>query len=165
MEAKQTKVLEVAKSRIGSPEYSVWCQNGNFAFSEPKCNLFVADCLRAGGVDVLLNEIDQTTRHFLFHTQWFSVAINKTKLPRPPTAAMWTDPNYDSARFKVVGKGLAGLEKCWPGDIISNGSHVGIVSGVRKVISASAIEGKVVENDWGWRKGECENVVIRRYHP
>ena len=38
------------------------------------------------------------------------------------------------------------------GDICTNGKHVGIVSGKGKTISASK-EG-VVENDWGFRKGE-----------
>jgi hypothetical protein len=52
---------------------------------------------------------------------------------------MWSDPSYDK-RFKVIGKGIPALQKSWPGDIISDGNHCGIVSGVRKVISA---KGKV----------------------
>ena len=64
--------------------------------------------------------------------------------------------------------GIAGLDSSWPGDIISDGNHCGIISGVRKVISASGKIGdffQVVENDWGWSKGECTKVVVRRYHP
>lgn len=51
---------------------------------------------------------------------------------------MWADPGYNSKRFKVVGKGIEWLEKCWQGDVISDGGHIRIISGVRKTISASS---------------------------
>jgi len=43
-----------------------------------------------------------------------------------------------------------------PGDVATNGTHVGIVSGKVKTLSVTSIErnpdyGRVVENDWGFR--------------
>ena len=69
MEASQTKVVNIAKSKIGSSDYSWWTSKGNFQMTEPKCNLFVADCLLAAGVDLQLATIDAPGRYNFF-TLW-----------------------------------------------------------------------------------------------
>ena len=65
----------------------------------------------------------------------------------------------------LVGSGSDGLNKCWPGDIITDGGHMGIISAPQKTISASYPERKIVENDWGWRNENLKDVKIYRYHP
>ena len=53
------------------------------------------------------------------------------------------------------------------GDICTDGSHVGIVSGRGKTISASALTNKIVENDWGFRENSGKpqpNVRFYRYN-
>lgn len=83
-------------------------------------------------------------------------------IDRPYTAEQWYNglvPN-----MKLVGSGIDGLNKCSPGDIITNGSHIGIISGPQKTISASSIENKIVENDWGWRNEDIPKIKIFRYN-
>ena len=79
----------------------------------------------------------------------------------PPTASDWKEGTNDiDSYFKVVG-----LDKSWPGDIISDGIHCGIIEKWGTTISAA--EDKVVENDYGFRKqgfGNINSVIIRRYH-
>jgi hypothetical protein len=48
-----------------------------------------------------------------------------------------------------------------PGDICADGTHVGIVSGRNKTISATETE--VVENDWGFRLEEKREIRFFRY--
>ena len=69
MEASQTQVVKIARSKVGSKDYSVWATKGNFQPTEPKCNLFVADCLLAAGVDLQLETIDAPGR-YKFFTLW-----------------------------------------------------------------------------------------------
>lgn len=67
----------------------------------------------------------------------------------------------------MVGKGggsSGSSETPQAGDIISDGSHVGIVSKPGETaISASDTNGKgeVIENDWGFREGD--NVKVWHY--
>lgn len=69
--------------------------------------------------------------------------------------------------FKCIGKGIEALNKSLLGDIITDGKHMGFISGYRKTISASskAEDLKVVENDWGWREDQKDTVKIFRYMP
>ena len=53
------------------------------------------------------------------------------------------------------------------GDICTDGSHVGTVSGKGKTISASALTNNIVENDWGFRRNSEKpqpNVRFYRYN-
>jgi hypothetical protein len=59
-----------------------------------------------------------------------------------PSASDWH-------RGKVPG--FVRVENPMPGDVVSNGAHVGIVSGKGKTVSASSKTGHVVENDWGFK--------------
>ena len=51
------------------------------------------------------------------------------------------------------------MQKSIVGDIITDGGHVGIISGYNKTISAGCQ--KIIENDFGWR-GE-KDVRVYRY--
>ena len=76
---------------------------------------------------------------------------------RPPTAE---DYWY---KGKVPNGFSATKEPQW-GDVISDGRHVGLVSEPGKTsISASAIDGQVVENDWGSREGDNDNIKAWHY--
>ena len=81
-------------------------------------------------------------------------------LDRPYTASQWY--NEEVPNMELVGIGVDGLEKSSAGDIITDGKHVGIISDQNKTISATPKE--VVENDWGWREENKNNVKIFRYN-
>lgn len=75
----------------------------------------------------------------------------------PPLARQWADPSFTIAGWEVVSTPL-------PGDVASNGGHMGIVSGPNIVISASSTDG-VVNNNWGFRTesgAPDKNMVFRR---
>jgi RHS repeat-associated protein len=64
---------------------------------------------------------------------------------------------YDSGSS---GWGLVANEPS-PGDVATDGTHMGIVSHAGKTISASAVSGRIVENNWGFRPGQNN---VRFYH-
>ena len=158
MSDRQTKVVNCAKSHIGSGDWGVFCVRKSddgkvqFNFGEPKCNLFVYEMLIAGGVGQELPN----------KAGFLGGIFNQLK-DRPYTAKQWH--NGEVPKMKLVGSGVDGLNKCWPGDIVTDGSHVGIISGPQKTISASAKTNTIVENNWGWRKENYADVKIFRYHP
>ena len=82
---------------------------------------------------------------------------------RPYVCIQWF--NEEVPNFKCLGKGMEALIQAQPGDIITNGGHIGIISAQRKTISASSIENVIVENDWGWREGQRDQVKVFRYMP
>ena len=67
--------------------------------------------------------------------------------------------------MKCIGKGVEGLKKSLPEDIITDGTYMGIISGPNKTLSASSLTNIVVENDWGWREEQKDEVKIFRYNP
>jgi len=158
MSARQTKVLECAKSHIGSNAWALYLRktsaDGKCVFNpgEYKCNLFVYEMLVAGGVAQDLPNKAGTMGRIL-----------NSVIERPFCASEWHAGKVP--QMKLVGCGADGLNKSWPGDIVTDGNHVGIISGPQKTISASAIENKIVENNWGWRKENWPSVKVFRYHP
>ena len=169
MSSRQTKVLNQAKAQIGSSNWSGGSTRTSsdgkvtFAPGEPKCNLFVYEMLVAGGVSQdLPNEVGN--KNLLA----FLISSFKDTKKRPYVCKQWY--NEEVPNMKLIGKGIPALNKCWPGDIVTDGGHIGIISAPQKTISASFTEGKIVENNWGWRandkNGGCrDNVKIFRYHP
>lgn len=158
MSARQTRVAEAARKHIGSDAWSLWARKTSadglvcFNPTEPKCNLFVYEMLVEGGVGQSLPNTAGTRGQFL-----------NNKTARPYTAEQWHKGEVPG--MTCVGSGAAGLDKSWPGDIVTNGHHVGIISAPQKTISASSKENKIVENAWGWRPEERENIKVFRYHP
>ena len=109
---------------------------------DPKCNKFVWDAQNAGGHPP--GRLDQG---------------------RIPVAKDWGEPNANIGNFAVV-KGPP-----QPGDVISNGRHVGIYAprpdGRPGTVSAAtpghgSLFGGVVHNDWGFR-GDEGPITIKRY--
>jgi len=113
---------------------------------EPKCNLFVYEVLLASDIDIGTPNKCSLSRSYL---------KLRNKCDRPPLAADWYAGNVK--QFKYIGNSNGSYN---PGDIITDGKHVGIVSGTGTTISASTAKG-IVENDWGFRKGQ--NCSIYRY--
>ena len=146
------KAAEWAKSKIGSTEYQRWDSHPEtvgrlenflkkFGFGNSnKCNAFVYDALNAGGVPPgrMLNN-------------------------RIPVALEWAAKVFIISSYAVVNN--PNVFNLQVGDIISNGTHVGIYyplpDGRPGTISASAIAQEVVHNDWGFRAGEGP-ITVRR---
>jgi hypothetical protein len=113
------------------------------------CNVFVADVCREVGA-----------------ASWDRVpGLLGILTSRDPLAHEWEDPNFYIRGWEVVyhsklvpeakdHAAIFNLRK--PGDVISGGGHMGILSDDRtsenpKVFSASAITGAVEANDWSYR--------------
>ena len=62
-----------------------------------------------------------------------------------------------------IEEGIEGLNKSWPGDIVTDGFHIGIISGPSKTIHVSETKNIVIEDEWGWRKEDLDKVKIFRY--
>ena len=154
---RQTAVVNAAKSNIGSTEWRKWGTRLPLTCTEDKCNLFVSEMLAQGGVAVpLVHKSSNRCILSNFRAWWNDLADH-----RPPTASEWFDKNWNMPHPNELT--IVSHSNCWPGDIISDGGHMGIISGVRKTISHSYHTQTVVENDWGWREGGPK-VIIRRYH-
>lgn len=115
-------------------------------FGSPKCNLFVYDALEFNGVG----------------TGLYGGA--------PSLAKVWANPNDKISNYRVLGAN----EKLQPGDVISNGEHVGIytprtnpdgsVSDLTTSAASADLDpathpgvprgGGPVTNDWGFRRHE-----------
>lgn len=158
-DAKQTQVVNAAKKYIGSKDWNFFAKKGNVLWGECKCNIFVAQVLGEAGlkvpctnkagkyVSIVLNLIGDSTERPLCCADWYN-----------------TDNGTKWEAVKLVGKGVDGLNKSWPGDIVTDGKHIGIISGPKKTISATLHDG-VVENDWGWRSEQLSSMKVFRYHP
>lgn len=94
--------------------------------------------------------IENRPLHLLFYRRWYWYS--------PIGADEWAD---SSSSYLTE-------DSCWhlcynkqPGDVIAEHGHVGIVTGDGLTTSASAVEDKIVENDWGFRSGQ--NPTCWRY--
>jgi hypothetical protein len=169
-QARQTRVVAAAKSHLGKWSWSViWdraSDQGHFLPTEPKCNLFVAEMLAQGGFEVPLVNGAGKWR------SWILDAID-AKAGRPPTAQQWY--NHEVPATTMIGSGQVGLEKSWPGDIITDGKHIGIITGPQKTIHVSKDAApmgsgnvgvrEVTESQWGWLPAQWASMKIFRYHP
>ncbi|MFO0475920.1 MAG: RHS repeat-associated core domain-containing protein [Alphaproteobacteria bacterium] len=136
-----------AKKRIGSTDYQYRDPHPKVLGGRgaifggrwtPKCNVFVADALEKGGDPVL--------------------SVNGEK--RAPVAREWGDPTSRIEGYRPLTPG----EELKPGDVVSDGTHVGLYApqddGADATISAPTlmpqVEGPsgdaVTQNDWGFRE-------------
>ena len=148
------KLVENARADIGSDRWHPDNPDGSKTF---KCNAFVADKLRESNAPVptvggYAGVLGPEARDRL-HT------MTDGRLGRQaPSANDWFKGNVPGYE-QVQGKPM-------PGDVATNGDHVGIVSGKGKTISVTTAEGAqyghVVENDWGFRSGQSP-VRLWRY--
>ena len=90
-----------------------------------KCNLFVSDIAAIAGAKTWL-QIEN------------SRDPNMPQARREPTAAEWKSDAIEILGWRHV-------DECAPGDVCSDGKHMGIVSDKNTLISASSVEGKVNE--------------------
>ena len=136
-EKKRKEIVKNARNHVGKDDWAKSKAKDGFSENSWKCNLFAHDVIKESGIDP-----PRTAGYGIFHEKW------------PTSAQQWGDPKYslEDWGWKVV-------DTPQPGDIISDGGHVAIVSGDRTSISAA--ETAVVENDWGFRDGQ--KIVIRRY--
>jgi len=167
----QHKLCSKAKSHVGSDKWSykkerTAAKNKNVKFgkNEYKSNLFVYEMLLDIGIDI--------------GTPNSSGLIFKS--PRPPTTTEWK--NYKGKIKTYFEEVKGGRKDSLPGDIVvivnKDTKHVGIVSKIDKddgkkkkktkneaklTISASALKNdnnyKVVNNAWGFRRGDDEKGV------
>ena len=130
--------LSWARSQIGSKEYAKSARLGKWGEGAWKCNAFV---IRAFNYNVIPEVIGQKSN--------------------PLT--LWTTKVPYRARDFYNGKvpGFVQVKHPQPGDVCSDGHHVGIVSRPGKTISAS--KDSVVENDWGFRKNAKRESRFFRY--
>ena len=147
------KIVDQARQYIGSTDWTKRKKrtsfDGEVTFrkKEPKCNLFVYEVLKQIGIDTgLPNNYG---------------VIFKEK--RPYRCKQWYAEEVPN--FKCIGIGKEALKQSKPGDIITQGKHIGIITGFRKTISASSRsdENKVVESEFGWREDEQDIVKVFRY--
>jgi hypothetical protein len=132
-----------AKARAGNTDYQLMDPNdrvggkfrGNWLHGRGayKCNIFVGDAYSSAAVSLL----NPKNGNFYF------------------TAEDWGDPKSVIPGFRPLKAG----ENPVRGDIITNGTHVGIympVHGRKLTVSAAALSkgNKVVHNDWGFRGDE-----------
>lgn len=109
----------------------------------PKCNQFVFDALQAGGAPA-----------------------GRMDGGRIPVAKDWGKPSSKIPGYSPI------VDQPRPGDVVSNGKHVGIFSplpgGRPGTVSAATLDsasgrplGRVVHNDWGFRGDEGAMTVWR----
>ena len=127
--------LNNARKNIGSHEWDRDGGSGAWA-GQHKCNKFVADMYNTGR---LINPIP---------TGFFGT--------KPPMAIDW----YNGSRLP---SGFSQTQMPTPGDVATDGGHMGIVSGDNTTISATP-EAGVVENDWGFREKGMGNRKDTRFY-
>ena len=137
------EILRIARANIGEHAWDYFPsrqakrnKDVKFGMFEYKCNLFVYEILLASLINI--GTPNETSKK-----RWFIRLQGKLK--RPPTARQWYDNEVPS--FEEIER-----DDAKGGDICSDGEHCGIVSRYGKTISANG--SIIIENDWGWRKGQ-----------
>ena len=144
MIARQIIVLNKSKSMKGSKNWDISSERitedkkVKFRENEKKDYLFIYEMLTKGGVEDLLQDSGNPYNSL----QWYKGEV----------------PDID-----YIEEGIEGLNKSWPGDIVTDGFHIGIISGPNKTIHVSETKNIVIEDEWGWRKEDLDKVKIFRY--
>ena len=148
----QEKIYSNAKAKVGETAwaYEVERQAKNnpkvyVTGNEWKCNLFVYEMILDSGYDIGTPNTAGLKHLFLFF---------QGKNKRPPCCKDWY--NVKVPGFKLIGEGEEE-----PGDIVTDGKHIGIIAGNEQTISATYDE--IVENDWGYRKNQKKTLKYFRY--
>ena len=126
-------LIAKGKERLSFNEKVFYCSD------EPKCNLFVYEMLDKSGITINLPN-EMSNKCALLKT------FSSNPKERPPTASQWY--NGEVENMKLIGIGEEGLSNAIRGDILTNGHHMGIISGKKKTISARC--DVIVENEYGW---------------
>jgi|GEM_PF-1490110 len=153
------RLVQNARAEIGSDEWAPTTENGEI---RNHCNEYVASKLResgalvpnVGGFSGTLGEDPSDRLNEMSGGRWGG---------QIPSAKDWYNGVPGFERVKIA----------MPGDVASDGNHVGIVSGSGKTVSVSSIKGdpeygRVVERNSGFRGNEQRPVTFWRYiktHP
>ena len=145
---RQEKIYLTAKANIGDKS---WAKNSSrqakrnehvfFCAGEWKCNLFVYEVILKAGYNIGCP--NRTINPFKD-----SELIFEFKIFRPPTTHDWYNNKIPCFRF--IGEGQNGKNKMQNGDIITDNTHMGIVSynyDEKKYFTINAGEFKVGFND------------------
>jgi len=116
-----------ARSQIGTSRYAISATLGDWSSNSYKCNAFVIQAFNHNLITPVIG------------------------VKRNPWTLGMTEVQYRAIDF-YEGRvpGFIRVAVPVPGDIVSNGRHVGIVSGKNTTISASSKTNTVVENGWGF---------------
>ena len=158
------EIINFARENIGSDLWDIdkrrISYDGKVMFDkgEPKSELFVYEMLEKAGIRQTLPN----------RTEWkkiIDIGYNVFKRNRPYTARQWYNGEVTEMRMRLLGSGDDGLQNILPGDIITDGIHMGILSGPSKTINIDDDGHKIVENNWGWRPENVQNIKTFRYVP
>ena len=148
------KLVKNARADVGSDKWAPKEINGK---TYNQCNIFVADKLHETGAPV--PNVGGTAGTLGAENGDMLNAYTGGRIGgQPPSANDWHKgkvPGYEE---------VTGAPK--PGDIASDSKHVAIVSEEGKTVSVTSVgkeRGHVVENDWGFRDHQKDEVVFRRY--
>jgi hypothetical protein len=149
---RATLVVTIARNYVDSRDWSVTSDKSSimphYGRGTYKCNLFVWEVMREADINIPL----------------FQRKKNGEVINYPPTSSQWADPCTVIPNWVIVNSPL-------PGDIATDGEHMGVVSVVsdkeKKTISAATAGlggwwGLVVENNWGFRDNN-DHMIFRRY--
>jgi hypothetical protein len=154
------RLVQNARADIGSDTWAPTYENGVI---KNHCNEYVASKLREsgahvpniGGVSGTFGEEASDKVNEMSGGKWGG---------NIPSAQDWHDgvPGFERVRTEEG-------ESPLPGDVASNGRHVGIVSGTGNTVSVTTRDpdapdyGRVVETRWGFRLGNSEEMTFWRY--
>ncbi len=163
----QERIYLTAKDNIGETS---WAFNKDrrakrnslvhFKCNEWKCNLFVYEVLYAAGCDIgtpnRYPNYDENTFSGIGSLIYFPFYDNH----RPPCCIDWYDKKVSACKY--IGEGEIGKNKCKQGDIITDGSHIGIVDSydpnTKDGKSINAAKEKVLCDGFGFGSGKIKEV-------
>lgn len=134
------KVLEIAYKYVNTNDWVEYSKRGLFRPGVPKCNIYVYEVLTAAGAHVprMGGELGKATGG---------------RYGYPPLAADWFAKDKEIRGWNIVSDPL-------PGDVVSNGVHVGLYVSRNRIISATT-NGGVRESEFNTVGSNA--VTIRRY--
>lgn len=154
------RLVRNAKADLGSDKWAPKQINGK---TYNQCNIFVADELKKSNASV--PNVGGTAGTLGAENSDMLNAYTGGRIGgQPPSANDWYKgkvPGYEEVNIKDG-------EIPRPGDIAASESHVGIVSGAGKTISVTTANpeapeyGRVIENEWGFRKSQEGKVSFWR---
>lgn len=150
------KALNWAKAQIGSLLYGRFGWNRELPWGTVKCNQFVVHAYNYPNGGYPPDGISPNDKGPILKgtpsRSLLAIGVGRDRYPSAKEIYKGRLPNFVLVKSPKLG------------DIAADGEHVGIVSGKAKTISASSIEHKVVENDWGFHEGKPQkNVRFYRY--
>ena len=145
------RLVEKARDQLGNDR---WKPTNGILRDSYFCNAFVADMLEQAGA---------TVPHLGGRAAWALGTDASDQLHsvsggliggQPPSAEQWANQAIP---------GFVTVQDPQPGDIATDGDHMGIVSGPGRTISASSRYKVVRESGWGFEPNRTRPVVFKRY--